>query len=209
VTVASNPLIQNYLDRLERALRGATEDRRREILQEINDHIHESLAEQNSISDSEILSVLERLGSPEEIAAEAREPLAKSTSRPRIGALEVIAIVLLLLGGFFLPILGWVVGVVLLWVSNVWTLRDKIIGTLFVPGGLLLPVYLVFFSFSESCATTFSNGRTISSTCSEPGALQNVLGAMLLVVVVVAPIVTSVYLIRRARSVLSQRAEAQ
>jgi hypothetical protein len=68
---------------------------------------------------------------------------------------------------------------------------------------------LVFFSFSESCATTFSNGRTISSTCSEPGALQNVLGAMLLVVVVVAPIVTSVYLIRRARSVLSQRAEAQ
>ena len=32
-----------------------------------------------------------------------------------------------------IPFLGWVVGVVLLWISRLWTTRDKLIGTL---GGL-------------------------------------------------------------------------
>ena len=43
----------------------------------------------------------------------------------------------LLLIGAFLAVVGWVVGVVLLWRSRVWTLRDKLIGTLLWPGGLV------------------------------------------------------------------------
>jgi hypothetical protein len=37
----------------------------------------------------------------------------------------VIALVLLVI-----PFLGWVVGVVLVWLSRLWTTRDKLIGTL-------------------------------------------------------------------------------
>jgi hypothetical protein len=37
--------------------------------------------------------------------------------------------------------LVWVVGVVLLWRSRAWTLRDKLIGTLVVPGGLAYVIY--------------------------------------------------------------------
>ena len=38
--------------------------------------------------------------------------------------------------------LVWVVGVVLLWRSRAWTLRDKLIGTLVVPGGLAYVIYV-------------------------------------------------------------------
>jgi hypothetical protein len=45
-------------------------------------------------------------------------------------------IVLLAIGAFFVGI-GWVVGVVLLWRSRVWSVTDKLIGTLLWPGGLV------------------------------------------------------------------------
>ena len=50
---------------------------------------------------------------------------------------------MLLIGGIVIPIFGWVIGVVLLWVSNAWNVRDKIIGTVFVPGGLGLSLFLL------------------------------------------------------------------
>jgi hypothetical protein len=69
--------------------------------------------------------VLERLGDPAEIAADARERFGVQTAKPATPWLEVIALVLLVI-----PFLGWVVGVVLVWLSRLWTTRDKLIGTL-------------------------------------------------------------------------------
>ena len=37
----------------------------------------------------------------------------------------------------------WLVGVVLLWISSAWTRREKVIGTLVIPGGLALPMFLL------------------------------------------------------------------
>jgi hypothetical protein len=45
-------------------------------------------------------------------------------------------ITLLAIGAFFVGI-GWVVGAVLLWRSRVWSVADKLIGTLLWPGGLV------------------------------------------------------------------------
>ena len=45
-------------------------------------------------------------------------------------------ITLLAIGAFFVGI-GWIVGVVLLWRSRVWSVPDKLIGTLLWPGGLV------------------------------------------------------------------------
>ena len=50
------------------------------------------------------------------------------------GWMEVGALIMLLIGGIVIPIFGWVIGVVLLWVSNAWNVRDKIIGTVVCPG---------------------------------------------------------------------------
>ncbi len=64
--------------------------------------------------------------------------------------MEVGALVLLLVGGIVLPMFGWLIGVVLLWVSNAWNVRDKVIGTLFVPGGLGLSIFSCsFWSVAE------------------------------------------------------------
>jgi hypothetical protein len=52
---------------------------------------------------------------------------------------------LLLLGGIVLPLLGWLVGVFLLWASPVWSPRDKWLGTLVLPGGLAGAVILPLF----------------------------------------------------------------
>jgi hypothetical protein len=49
---------------------------------------------------------------------------------------EWSTITLILIGGLFAGI-GWIVGVVLLWRSKVWTLPEKLAGTLLWPGGLV------------------------------------------------------------------------
>ena len=82
----------------------------------------------------------------------------------------------LLLIGAFLAVIGWVVGVVLLWRSRVWTLGDKLIGTLLWPGGLVTGV-LVAIAFA---------GR---------GAL----GILVSVVAVLVPVGTALYLRRRTK----------
>jgi hypothetical protein len=43
-------------------------------------------------------------------------------------------------------LVGWLVGVVLLWSSTVWTLRDKLIGTLVIPGGLATALIVIELS---------------------------------------------------------------
>lgn len=60
---------------------------------------------------------------------------------------EVVALWLLLIGGIILPVLGWIIGVVILWASERWTRRDKLIGTLVVPGGLLLPLAVLVYYY--------------------------------------------------------------
>src|SRR3954469_19764241 len=52
----------------------------------------------------------------------------------RLGGREWATVVLL-------PVV-WVVGVVLLWRSRAWTTRDKLIGTLVIPGGLAYVIYV-------------------------------------------------------------------
>ena len=50
-------------------------------------------------------------------------------------ALEIGAQVLLTLGSV-VSWVGWLGGVLLLWTSDRWTRRDKLVGTLVLPGGL-------------------------------------------------------------------------
>ena len=64
--------------------------------------------------------------------------------------IDVAAIVLLLVGGLIVPLLGWLVGVVLLWVSNAWNVRDKVIGRVFVPGGLGLAGFIILLAGAKA-----------------------------------------------------------
>ena len=70
---------------------------------------------------------------------------AMSKRAPADGS-EWSTIVLLMLGAFFVGI-GWVVGVVALWRSRVWTVPEKLIGTLLWPGGLVTGMFVAVIAF--------------------------------------------------------------
>jgi|tagenome__1003787_1003787.scaffolds.fasta_scaffold20910961_3 uncharacterized membrane protein len=131
MTYNPEPEIEHYLKRLSKAARDLPRARRRELLSEIEQHIRETLIETPVHNEAEMLTLLDRLGEPEEIAAAA----SGQPEVTRATTTETWAIILLLLGGF-LFLVGWLAGVVLLWTSNLWTRRDKLIGTLVIPGGL-------------------------------------------------------------------------
>jgi uncharacterized membrane protein len=201
----ADKLVEDYLKRLKAETSALPRTARRELIQEISDHIAEARADVSAASEAEIRTVLDRVGEPAMIAAEARERFGIG-GRPR--RVEIAALILLPIGGVVLPMLGWLVGVTLLWISNAWTTRDKVIGTLVVPGGLLLPLALgVLTSESGSCIEISSGGGpTTARTCDDGASAPGIIQIALIVVLVLAPLATTVYLARRMRRISGQTA---
>ncbi len=173
--------VERYLARLEQAAAGLSTSRREELVDEIREHIEGAL-EQTDGGEAAIRSTLAALGTPEEIvAAEGRSEPATAPPAPRparVAGRDLAAILFLLLGGFvFLG--GWLVGVALLWSSPTWNVRDKLIGSLVVPGGLTPAPLLLLLVAGPASAVT---------------------GVLLGLVLVVAPIATAIYLARQARN---------
>jgi uncharacterized membrane protein len=155
VDTDDDKLVAGYLGRLRAAASRLPADRRDDLVGEIAAHIAEARAAgpaEASEYPAHVRNVLERLGDPEDIVRAADQPAgpfdsyATAAAAPSgqaghgagLGALEISAIVLLLLGGFLAGI-GWLAGVVLLWMSPRWRTGDKVLGTAVWPGGLLVP----------------------------------------------------------------------
>lgn len=187
--------VDDYLKRLNAELRGLPRARRRELVEEISEHIAAARAEFDREDEARIRTLLDHLGEPGDIAAEALE---REGVKPRGRWLDVLALILLPLGGLLFPVLGWVIGVVLLWMSETWTSREKLIGTLVVPGGLALPVFLG--GIATSGAGGSCGGRVGGPvTCTDEGRswVLEVGGAALLIALVVAAVVSPAFLARR------------
>jgi len=201
-------LVTDYLKRLGKALVDLPPAQRREILQEVSEHIDDARADLGSPTEAEVRTILERLGDPTQIAADAHERFGVQPKKS--GAMEVAALILLPVGGIIVPILGWLVGVVLLWMSDLWSAREKLIGTLVLPGGLAFPLYLaVFMATGETCVSgptgsTGSGSRNVvhqaTTTCADgTSTFVTVLGSVGLVLLLIAPLVTTGYLAYRMR----------
>jgi HAAS len=130
----TDDLIRSYLDELEAGLAELPREARREVVAEISAHIAELRTELDGNSEAEMRRLLERVGDPADIAADARERFGIQ-ARKRTW-IEVTALLLLSVGSLVAPVVGWLAGVVLLWMSDVWSTRDKVLGTLVVPGGI-------------------------------------------------------------------------
>jgi hypothetical protein len=200
-TKAAQRVIKGYLRRLERASRGLPRAERRELRAQIEEHIRVALPTQ--ASEADVRSVLERLGEPEDIVAEQYgSARAHRAPPPGIGAQAVSAIVLLLLGGFLAGI-GWVVGAVLLWTSRLWSTPEKLVGTLIVPGGFATALFLTSKVAFEACGgrVYLTHGvRHIVNDCTGPtSTLDHVLTVVLVAFLVLGPIASAAFLIRRAR----------
>lgn len=199
-----HPLAEDYLRRLRRASHELPRARRDELLNEIEGHLAEAVA--LDASDAEARVVLERVGAPEVIVEAERQ--ADPPPRERRTWREWGAIILLPLGGLLVGV-GWLVGLVLLWSSRLWTTRDKLIGTLIVPGGIAttLPV-LVLIGTKQRCTqvTRFDPATGARMTealrCVPVGAsgpATTVWHTVLIALLVLGPLVSAVYLARRAR----------
>jgi uncharacterized membrane protein len=192
-------IIAGYWRRLETALTPVPAARRQELMDELRMHIAEARSRIQNESDADLLNILDRLGDPSDTAAAEIDrvdvtPLTAVNSR----ALEISAVILLLL--------FWPVGVILLWVSTVWTTRQKVIGTMVQPGGyfgvLIIGPLLAWGTVGVACTTVSDEaGRVLSTTCPSGGAqtLIDVGVAVLVVIYLVAPLVTALYLATRIR----------
>ncbi len=195
-------LVDDYLNRLGRELSDLPRARRRELTDEIAEHIAEARAGLEAENEVEIRNLLERLGDPAEIAAEER---ARSGARPRrAGPIEIFALIGLLIGGF-LFVVGWFVGLVFLWVSDAWTTGEKLVGTLLVPGGLV-PAFLIgtgaLGGYSETCAATGdpATGAELSMVCTGgPSLAARIFWIALSVICIVGPFFTTIFLARRMK----------
>ena len=219
MSTTPDKLVERYLKHLEVELDDLPRDRRREIVDEIAGHIAVARAGLEHESEADVRNILEGLGDPADIAEDARERFEvkpqTSAVRYKPGWMEVGALVMLLIGGLVVPIVGWLVGVVLLWVSTAWNVRDKIIGTVFVPGGLGLSVFLLFavgagsgggggLGVGTDCQVDPGTGREFNCITqtdhfgSSTGGV-NVLAIVLLVAIVATPFITTAYLAYRLR----------
>jgi len=89
--------------------------------------------------------------------------------------------------------LVWVVGVVLLWRSRAWTLRDKLIGTLVVPGGLAYVIYV-----AVDAVLLLSAGCEPPEDGCSVGIYIDPVSAMMLALLTVLPLASAIYLAIRA-----------
>jgi hypothetical protein len=104
--------------------------------------------------------------------------------------------------------IGWIAGVILLWSSRAWTTRDKVIGTLIVPGGIaaFLPVLLLAGTATKTrCATytraaggAFGPGARHCVSVGGASPSHTLVTAVLLAIVIAGPIAVAVHLARSA-----------
>jgi hypothetical protein len=74
MNVHTDPLVDDYLRRLDAAASALLAHRRDELVCEIRDHLQEALRQTPAGDKAAVRNALERLGPPEEIAAAAADP---------------------------------------------------------------------------------------------------------------------------------------
>ncbi len=204
----ASDIINGYLSRLESETAGIPRMERRELIDGVREHIAAARDQMPEETDAALLNLLDRLGDPAELAREERDRLglrAPETSRSRL--LEVAAVVLT-------PLI-WPIGIILLWTSNAWNVRDKLIGTLILPGGLFTS--LIVFSIVgvvgvRSCGPAHTQvpiGHQVhqATTCSGGiSGISGVLASLVFVLILFAPILTAIYLAIRLRRSPGSRA---
>jgi HAAS len=186
---AADRLTDDYLARLDSELAGLPRAAQREVIGEIEAHITEARADLAPDDEIGVRNLLDRLGDPAEIASEARKrfgvPTRRATSR------EIGALILLPLGFVFAGI-GWLIGLFLLWSSDAWNSRDKLIGTLVIPGGLF--GFFLVFAGAVGGQTCYSSGPG-ETVCS--GGMPTWAAVLVTIVVLGGPLFTEGYLIWR------------
>ena len=126
----ADKLVRRYLEQLDAALQGVDASRREEILAEVREHIEQGRDGLGTDDAADVRTLLDRVGDPAVIAAEAGAPSPDSRRWDAWAPWLII----------FGPVasgLGWIAGIAILWTSPTWSRRDKLIATIVSPAGLV------------------------------------------------------------------------
>jgi uncharacterized membrane protein len=152
VTERTPQVVRSYLAELDAALGGVPV----ELARDIRNGVEEELA---GLDAATAAARIERLGDPVFIAAEARAgagvgagsavQVTTGTDASRAATpisdsrgFAVVAALLVALGGVVIPVLGWVVGIAMVWMSSSWRRGEKWIATLVGPVAVAVPLLL-------------------------------------------------------------------
>lgn len=194
----AHPLVEGYLRSLEGAAKVLPRRERDELVAEIRAHLDEAVPP--SASEADVRNAIDALGAPWDIVA------AAGGEKPTVrrGAREIFALLLLVTGGFPVPILGWFVGLGLLVWSPLWNARQKLLGALVWPGGLFSLFFLASIPNASSGCVSESHfvtpdGNTVIQGCTTTAHTYSVwVWAPVVILAVSLPIVVAVYLWRVA-----------
>lgn len=138
VQVLRDPRAKAYLSEVYTAVAAVDPASAEGIMREVADHLREAATEPGF----ELDAALAELGDPALIAAGVDAPPATSSpSSARFvdsTAGVIVTVLALSIGTWWTFLLGWVVGICLLWASRRWSRTDKIIGTAAWPAGIVL-----------------------------------------------------------------------
>jgi hypothetical protein len=126
----ADKLVQRYMAQLDAALQGVDASRRDEILAEVHEHIEEGRDRLDTDDAASVRTLLDKVGDPAAIAAEAGAPPPDSRRWDEWAPWLII----------FGPVasgLGWIAGILILWTSPTWSKRDKLVATFVSPAGLV------------------------------------------------------------------------
>lgn len=186
MTTTAHPLADDYLRRLERAARRLPRADRDEVLAQIRSHIDDGLPP--DATEGQVRNLLAELGSPEDIVDAA----GPDRTPARRGIREIAALVLLVTG--FPPVLGWLAGLALLLWSPLWSGRQKLLGALVWPGGLVVAGGSVGLMTAESdhCSTAVHDAARATSTCTSTG--PSAWSVVAIAIFLAAPVIVAGYL---------------
>ncbi|MFI6846180.1 hypothetical protein OG535_00840 [Kitasatospora sp. NBC_00085] len=129
-----HPLVRAHLDAVDRYTAPLPEERRRELLADLREHVEVALAERDLVDEGAVRQVLGRLGSPRQIADAALAEEGRTRPEPETGrrttltlALAVLPMPLLLVPaiGPGLALIAAVVATARVARSAQWTQREK------------------------------------------------------------------------------------
>lgn len=197
MNATAHPLVDGYLRSLDGAAKVLPRRERDELVSEIRAHLDEAVPP--GASEADVRNALDALGAPWDIVA------AAGGEKPTVrrGAREIFALLFLVTG--IPPFVGWFVGLGLLIWSPLWTARQKWLGAVVCPGGLL--TLLIVFGYAASagsvCSGSFtpaspgSSSGITTSTCTGSGGM-NPLWWFVFAAAVILPIAAAMYLWRAA-----------
>ena len=187
----ADKLVRRYLAQLDAALQGVDASRREEILAEVHEHIEEGRDGLDTDDAASVRTLLDRVGDPIAIAAEAGAP------PPGTGRWDAWAPWLIIFG-FIASGLGWIAGVLILWTSPTWSQRDKLIAT-FVPLAGLVALFFGLVAALHAAASCPG-----PAACTTKGVTLPLGAAILLIVVgLAAHLLPPIHLMRTRRRRIS------